>query len=590
MRTIGQAAVVGVACGLGLVSGASASTDLGADVLSPLVPVSALAERGPLAAAVALRIDAAATAALGRFSEPPPILMPIGDRGSVLVELSRVDPFAPGARAVNVTEQGEVEVPLPSVQVWRGRVLGDGGSSVFLGLSGEQAHGWIETEGRRYWITTKWAGGVASVVSYDSSMWTRVGGLKMPSCAGAVAVPGMDLLPATGPDGTPAVFGTGSCRVYDVALDSDNELLASFGNNATTTQDYMTLIVAASSEIYDRDVGVGLRVSFIRTWSATDPWTSTSTSDQLPQFRTYWNTNQTSTPRSIAHMIANRALGGGIAYLRSICNTNAYGVNASINRLGGLFPYPIVDNAPGNSNWDLMVTAHEMGHNLGTGHTHCNSEFSPIVDGCGLAPTGRPPCETGTTDCSVGTARNGTIMSYCHLCGLGVEAMKMTFGTRVSQRMQAFQATVPTCGTITTPPALASVTPSVPYRVCPTAQVTLSASATGQNLTYQWFRNGAAMPGERNATLVVAGSLSGTYSVIVRNGCGVINSASTGQTVVRALLTADFNADGVRTPADLFAFLNAYFAGEARTDVSGNGVRAPEDIFAFLTLYFTGSC
>jgi 1,4-alpha-glucan branching enzyme len=54
----------------------------------------------------------------------------------------------------------------------------------------------------------------------------------------------------------------------------------------------------------------------------------------------------------------------------------------------------------------------------------------------------------------------------------------------------------------------------------------------------------------------------------------------------QVLCPGDFNADGVRQPSDIFAFLNAYFAGDPRGDFDGNGVRQPADIFGFLNAYF----
>jgi hypothetical protein len=50
----------------------------------------------------------------------------------------------------------------------------------------------------------------------------------------------------------------------------------------------------------------------------------------------------------------------------------------------------------------------------------------------------------------------------------------------------------------------------------------------------------------------------------------------------------DFTNNGVREPADIFAYLNAYFAGSDLADTNWDGVRAPADIFLFLTQYFAG--
>jgi hypothetical protein len=50
----------------------------------------------------------------------------------------------------------------------------------------------------------------------------------------------------------------------------------------------------------------------------------------------------------------------------------------------------------------------------------------------------------------------------------------------------------------------------------------------------------------------------------------------------------DFNNDGTLAVADIFAFLNAWFAGDPRTDFDGiNGLQVA-DIFAFLNAWFAG--
>jgi hypothetical protein len=50
---------------------------------------------------------------------------------------------------------------------------------------------------------------------------------------------------------------------------------------------------------------------------------------------------------------------------------------------------------------------------------------------------------------------------------------------------------------------------------------------------------------------------------------------------------ADFNLSGTVTIDDIFVFLNAWFAGDARTDQNGDGVSI-DDIFVFLNRWFAG--
>jgi hypothetical protein len=51
---------------------------------------------------------------------------------------------------------------------------------------------------------------------------------------------------------------------------------------------------------------------------------------------------------------------------------------------------------------------------------------------------------------------------------------------------------------------------------------------------------------------------------------------------------ADYDGNGVLAVADIFAYLNAWFAGNASTDFNGSGQLEVADIFAFLNAWFAG--
>ena len=196
-----------------------------------------------------------------------------------------------------------------------------------------------------------------------------------------------------------------------MAIDTDWEYCQRiFAGDAGAASAYAVTLAAGVSEIFQSNVDVRLQLSFLRVWSSDiDPYDPSSGADMLDQFRDEWRSNMGETERTIAHILSGRTdlPYGGVAYLSVLCNTDwGYGVSAYLN---GFFPYPLTDNHP--DNWDLVVMAHELGHNFGTLHTH--DGYSPPIDNC------------GNGDCT--GAENGTIMSYCHTCAGGISNVRLGF-------------------------------------------------------------------------------------------------------------------------------------------------------------------
>jgi hypothetical protein len=59
---------------------------------------------------------------------------------------------------------------------------------------------------------------------------------------------------------------------------------------------------------------------------------------------------------------------------------------------------------------DIVVLAHELGHNFGSRHTHDANGYSPLVDDCGNGG-----CNSLVTGEAV-SAGEASLMSYCNKC------------------------------------------------------------------------------------------------------------------------------------------------------------------------------
>jgi hypothetical protein len=184
--------------------------------------------------------------------------------------------------------------------------------------------------------------------------------------------------------------------------------------------------MAAVSSIYQSDMDVAIQVCFLRVWNdSSDPWSASNTGEQLPEFKEHWDDKMGDVPRHLAHLFSGRNLGGGRAWVSAVCTGIGYAVSANLD---GSFPMPTEDNNP--NNWDLVVVAHETGHNCGTWHTH---DYSPPIDECAF---GGPGCDN---------AFGGTIMSYCHQCSGGMSNIVLSFHPEVQETIMDYLANDISC-------------------------------------------------------------------------------------------------------------------------------------------------
>ena len=344
--------------------------------------------------------------------------------GHVDLELDRVEVLTENAQLVLGTADGLRELPRPEVIILSGIVAGDAQSKAYLAMSPYATNGFIEVDGELISIST---GPYAQEKNLDTALRAALmGDLINPNdeiyeCG---YEQGDDRLEPLGPPieypADDSARGTSTCRIAGIAVETDYEFTSRiFGGNTNASAAYLVSLVGAISEIYERDVNARLAIPFLRVWADdSDPY-SLGAGDPLDQLRNVWTSSMGSVDRTVTHLFTGRTdtSYGGVAYVGVLCNNNyGYGVSAYLN---GSFPYPLADHNGGN--WDVVVAAHELGHNFGTGHTH---NYSPPIDGC------------GNGDCS--DPYGGTIMSYCHTCSGGLTNIVLGFHPRVQDVIVAY--------------------------------------------------------------------------------------------------------------------------------------------------------
>ena len=396
------------------------------NLLSPATPAPHSLPRG-VARGRTLALSRTALADLRTRTTAVVPGFPLGGDATADLELRRFEPFAPGARVEAVDDRGVREVKLLDHVYFTGTVRGEPDSRVLLIAARDHVRGFVAAHDTVYPFGPARRGHHRSYAlrDVDPAAYPPRGNF----CANDrhrdqvnSLVVNRGARAATGLEPPIAYASTGLVQA-DAAIDTDHELWAKFGSDAGTL-DYLASLAAASSAIDERDLSVRLRFSYIRLWpTAADPWNATAPDQQLDEVRNYW-TNPANAMDAIAgshdlvHFISGKAVQGGIAYVGSVCEPLYF---FGVSQVYGHF-----DLSDPTQIWDVLVVTHEIGHNLGTPHTHC---YGPPVDEC---YNQEPNCYAGPVVCS-----RGTIMSYCHLqCG-GLADIDLVFGAVVSAEIKS---------------------------------------------------------------------------------------------------------------------------------------------------------
>lgn len=265
-----------------------------------------------------------------------------------------------------------------------------------------------------------------------------------------------------------ANLGAGQLYGATIAIDTDYELVQTLGS-VGDVQAYFASLFAYLNVTYEAEISTRLLIGdqIIPQSPSDDPYESwAGCSARLSEVQQRYAGNTSISRALLAHFSPS---GGncGVAYVPYanagdnnfsgvLCDAS-YGV--SVNNITGLAPNA---TTPISNSWDAVVTAHELGHNFSSPHSHCYgnlnggslSQSVDPVDACNISEPDGPGnlCAKGSASLPSNNALtggtsgggDGVIMSYCHLLGGGLGNISRTFGQnhqsgvlpeRVAQRM-----------------------------------------------------------------------------------------------------------------------------------------------------------
>ncbi len=202
-------------------------------------------------------------------------------------------------------------------------------------------------------------------------------------------------------NGSNTTSSLGDC--INIYIEIDNDVVTDKGG-AVGASNYVTSLFNQSFVLYANE-SLSLAISQIMCWTTTSPYaTLTTTSSLLNAYQANTGTFN----GNLSHLITYKGGGGQAAGFSGICNVDP-DESKCVSKI-----YSTFSNVPTYS-WPVNVVTHEMGHLIGSRHTHACvwNGNNTAIDGCSGATEG---------GCALpgNPSGGGTIMSYCHLQSVGM--------------------------------------------------------------------------------------------------------------------------------------------------------------------------
>lgn len=338
-----------------------------------------------------------------------------------------------------------------------------------------------------------------------------------------------------------AAAAESAATAVDVLFFYDADVLATLQGNTATLETHLISYVAASNAALDNSQVANFRWRYVGAYQVP---AYTATEDMANDLNVLTGVapgargGYIPAPNAVSSFAQQKAeLHGAdqvVLYVGATPRRNFAGI-AWISSSNLAFHSAVVawPNNPGSSS-SFLTVAHEMAHNFGCYHDRATEN---AADGDGLFHYGFRYNRAGRD--------TGTIMSYASQAvpyysnpavtfegvALGVpeNQPKAANNSRVlRESAQAMIASRPAVD----PPAITTQPQSV--TVAAGQAFTLSVSATGSNLTYQWKLAGVNIAGATNASYsktAASSSDGGVYTVVVSNVAGQVTSNSATVTV-----------------------------------------------------------
>ena len=263
-----------------------------------------------------------------------------------------------------------VSVDPGPVVTLRGGLEGTPDARVAAGLLTDGLHARVMMpDGREFWIqpvpaTLPGAGPLHHVIYERSQILRTSERCGADLLANNHSVPTPELAPGSG-----VPLGS-TLYTAELGCDADFEFYQDYGSSTTAASNRIQTIINTMNLQYEPEVGIthSITTTLVRT-SSNQPYTSSDAGTLLNQFRSEWNSNQSSIQRDVAQLFTGKSIIGGtigIAWVGAVCTSFGYGM--------------VESDFNGNFASATDLSAHELGHNWNASHCSCTSyTMNPFI-------------------------------------------------------------------------------------------------------------------------------------------------------------------------------------------------------------------
>lgn len=410
-----------------------------------------------------------------------------GRKNGLKVNLQRKNIFAPDFK-VHVASNPDEVFPYEKGIYYHGSLEGTKEINAVFSIFNEEIFGWIITPEGNYNI---------GKMEDSKDVYTCYLDKNAPAV--------IPVQCSTADDGKVYSFGEvnfqtramGDC--IKVFFEVDNSVVVNQGSALLATN-FVTNAFAQVAAIYTAE-SIVMVMSEMLVWDMADPYSGANAGVYLSQFQ---NTRTSINGADLGHLVAMVNNGGIAAGFDAICNPELVnrlcysGMTTTINT------YPTYSFTPN-------ILAHEMGHLIGSRHTHACvwNGNGTAIDGCsgfvegGCALPGSP-------------AGGGTIMSYCHNDAVGIN-FNLGFGPQpgnvIRNSVAAADCLTSDCSACDVEISSIVMTPNTDCGAAPNGSLIVVGTASSGPFGYS-ISGPVSMA---NATGVFVNLPNGVYTIVVED-------------------------------------------------------------------------